>query len=33
MLTPAKAIAEINRAFGQSVGSGTHRSLHAKGRF
>jgi catalase len=33
MLTPAEAIAEINRAYGQSVGSGTHRSLHAKGRF
>ena len=33
MLTPAEAIAEINRAFGQPVGSGGHRSLHAKGRF
>ena len=33
MLTPAEAIAEINRAYGQSVGSDTHRSLHAKGRF
>lgn len=33
MLTPTEAIAEINRAYGQSVGSGTHRSLHAKGRF
>jgi len=33
MLTPADMIAGINRAFGQTVGIGDHRSLHAKGRF
>jgi catalase len=33
MLTPAEAITQINRAFGQTVDSGEHRSLHAKGRF
>ncbi len=33
MLSPADMIAGINRATGQTLGIGDHRTLHAKGRF